>query len=84
MKKDFNDIGFNISTKQHNIMIEMLYTKQMIREKMYENDDEKLLLALHLKELSDELVKEFQKNNKKQIEEYKSIYNEMIKKEEER
>ena len=65
-------------------MIEMLYTEQMIRNKMYENDEEKLLLMLHINELGDKLVKEFQKNNKAQIKEYKYIYNEMVKKEDER
>ena len=84
MTKDFKDIQFNISVKQHNIMIEMLYTEQMIRDKMYKDDEEKLLLTLHYKDLGDKLVKEFQKNNKAQIKEYKSIYNEMLKKEDER
>ena len=84
MTKDFKDIQFNISVKQHNIMIEMLYTEQMIRDKMYKDDEEKLLLTLHYKDLGDKLVKEFQKNNKAQIKEYKSIYNDMLNKESER
>ena len=75
MQNDLKQIRFNITKKMNETMIEMLFTQQMIEEKMYDTDTQKYLLIKHLKELSEDLSKEFKKNNKEQVKKYNEIMN---------
>ncbi len=75
MKDKLKDIRFNLTKKTHDYLIELLVVEQMIREKKYESDFELNLLLQHKKILTDEYIKEFRANNKKQIKQYKDMMN---------
>ena len=74
---DFKDIRFTFTPKMKEIMIEMLFTQQMVDEKMYDTELQKKLLIKHHNELSEDLAKESKKHNKLQIKRFDEIIDDL-------
>ena len=58
-------------------MIEMLFTQQMVDEKMYDSELQMKLLIKHHKELGEDLSKEFKKHNKLQIKQFDAVMDDL-------
>lgn len=70
----WKDLRFNLTENMNEMMIEMLITRQMLKEnKLSEND--KKLLQDYLNELLEIFRLEFQKNNQEQIKMYYELMN---------
>ena len=75
MDKDFSKIRFNLTHQMQNNFIEILVIEQMIREKNYKNDFELKLMIEYKNHLTQQYIKDFRLNNKKQIKQYTEIVN---------
>lgn len=75
MEKDFSKIRFNLTHQMQNNFIEILVIEQMIREKNYKNDFELKLMIEYKNHLTQQYIKDFRLNNKKQIKQYQEIVN---------
>ncbi len=75
MDKDFSKIRFNLTHQMQNNFIEILVIEQMIREKNYKNDFELKLMIEYKNHLTQQYIKDFRLNNKKQIKQYQEIVN---------
>ena len=75
MDKDFSKIRFNLTHQMQNNFIEILVIEQMIREKQYKNDFELKLMIEYKNHLTQQYIKDFRLNNKKQIKQYTEIVN---------
>lgn len=71
----WKDLRFNLTENMNEMMIEMLITRQMIKENKLSKKDKKLLQD-YLNELLEIFRFEFQKNNQEQI----KMYYELMKK----
>ena len=71
----WKDLRFNLTENMNEMMIEMLITRQMIKENKLSKKDKKLLQD-YLNELLEIFRLEFQKNNQEQI----KMYYELMKK----
>lgn len=74
---DFKDIRFTFTPKMKEIMIEMLFTQQMVDDEMYDTELQKRLLIKHHNELGEDLSKEFKKHNQKQIKQFDNIMDDL-------
>jgi len=74
-KKDFKNIRFNLTHEMQNNFIEILVIEQMIKEKNYKNDFELKLMIEYKNHLTQQYIKDFRLNNKKQIKQYIDIVN---------
>ena len=63
---EFDDLRFNISNEMHNMFVEILTIKQILKENKLSKKDKKLF-EKELKELTTLFVMEFRKNNTEQI-----------------
>ena len=68
--KKLSDLRFCLTEEMNNMMIEMLITQQMLRDK-----EDKILLENHKQELMEQFKIEFQKNNTEQIKRYNELIN---------
>ena len=75
MENEFKKIRFNLTHQMQNNFIEILVIEQMIREKNYKNDFELKLMIEYKNHLTQQYIKEFRLNNKKQIKQYQEIVN---------
>ena len=75
MDKDFSKIRFNLTHQMQNNFIEILVIEKMIREKNYKNDFELKLMIEYKNHLTQQYIKDFRLNNKKQIKQYQEIVN---------
>ena len=75
MDKDFSKIRFNLTHQMQNNFIEIFVIEQMIREKNYKNDFELKLMIEYKNHLTQQYIKDFRLNNKKQIKQYQEIVN---------
>lgn len=75
MDEDFSKIRFNLTHQMQNNFIEILVIEQMIREKNYKNDFELKLMIEYKNHLTQQYIKDFRLNNKKQIKQYQEIVN---------
>ena len=75
MDKDFSKIRFNLTHQMQNNFIEILVIEQMIREKNYKNDFELKLMIEYKNHLTQQYIKDFRLNNKRQIKQYQEIVN---------
>lgn len=71
----WKDLRFNLTENMNEMMIEMLITRQMLKENKLSKKDKKLLQD-YLNELLEIFRLEFQKNNQEQI----KMYYELMKK----
>lgn len=71
---EFDDLRFNISNEMHNMFIEILTIKQILKENKLSKKDKKLF-EKELKELTTLFVMEFRKNNTEQIKNYNELVN---------
>ena len=71
----WKDLRFNLTENMNEMMIEMLITRQMIKENKLSKKDKKLLQN-YLNELLENFRLEFQKNNQEQIKMYYELMNE--------
>lgn len=69
MVKKLEDIKFNLNEDMSNMIIEILITKQKLKESSLSSEDRKLL-ENHNSEVMKKFKKEFQKNNIEQIKQY--------------
>ena len=78
MKKnnEFKELRFNLTHEMTNNFIEILVIEQMIKEKKYKNDFELKLMIEYKNHLTQQYIKDFRLNNKKQIKQYIDIVNE--------
>jgi hypothetical protein len=74
-KKDFKNIRFNLTHEMQNNFIEILVIEQMIKEKNYKNDFELKLMIQYKNHLTQQYIKDFRLNNKRQIKQYIDIVN---------
>lgn len=65
----WKDLRFNLTENMNEMMIEMLITRQMLKENKLSKKDKKLLQD-YLNELLEIFRLEFQKNNQEQIKKY--------------
>ena len=70
----WKDLRFNLTENMNEMMIEMLITRQMIKENKLSKKDKKLLQG-YLNELLEIFRIEFQKNNQEQIKMYYELMN---------
>ena len=70
----WKDLRFNLTENMNEMMIEMLITRQMIKENKLSKKDKKLLQN-YLNELLEIFRFEFQKNNQEQIKMYYELMN---------
>ena len=77
MKKNYElkELRFNLTNKMTNNFIEILVIEQMIKEKKYKNDFELKLMIEYKNHLTQEYIKDFRLNNKKQIKQYNELMN---------
>jgi len=77
MKKnnELKELRFNLTHEMQNNFIEILVIEQMIREKKYKNDFELKLMIEYKNHLTQQYIKDFRLNNKKQIKQYTDIMN---------
>ena len=77
MKKNdkLKKLRFNLTHEMQNNFIEILVIEQMIREKNYKNDFELKLMIQYKNHLTQQYIKDFRLNNKKQIKQYIDIVN---------
>ena len=68
------ELRFNLTEELNNTMIELLITQQMLNENKLSRRDRKLL-EHHKKELLEQFILEFQRNNIEQIKLYKELIN---------
>ena len=74
MKQKLEDLKFNITEDMSNLIIEIISINQMLKDdKLCE--EEKKYLKDRKKELTNLFIKEFKKNNTKQIKTYNDIMN---------
>ena len=73
-KSEFDDLRFNISNEMHNMFVEILTIKQILKENKLSKKDKKLF-EKELKELTTLFVMEFRKNNTEQIKTYNELVN---------
>lgn len=71
---EFDDLRFNISNEMHNMFVEILTIKQILKENKLSKKDKKLF-EKELKELTILFVMEFRKNNTEQIKTYNELVN---------
>ncbi len=71
---EFDDLRFNISNEMHNMFVEILTIKQILKENKLSKKDKKLF-EKELKELTTLFVMEFRKNNTEQIKTYNELVN---------
>lgn len=71
---EFDDLRFNISNEMHNMFVEILTIKQILKENKLSKKDRKLF-EKELKELTTLFVMEFRKNNTEQIKTYNELVN---------
>ena len=71
---EFDDLRFNISNEMHNMFVEILTIKQILKENKLSKKDKKLF-ENELKELTTLFVMEFRKNNTEQIKTYNELVN---------
>lgn len=71
---EFDDLRFNISNEMHNMFVEILTIKQILKENKLSKKD-KELFEKELKELTTLFVMEFRKNNTEQIKNYNELVN---------
>lgn len=71
---EFDDLRFNISNEMHNMFVEILTIKQILKENKLSKKD-KELFEKELKELTTLFVMEFRKNNTEQIKTYNELVN---------
>lgn len=71
---EFDDLRFNISNEMHNMFVEILTIKQILKENKLSKKDKKLF-EKELKELTTLFVMEFRKNNIEQIKTYNELVN---------
>ena len=72
--KKLEDIRFVLTDEMNNMFIEVLIIKQRLEEDI--TLKEQMVLEKELKILTSKFIKEFRKNNSKQIDEYKKIVQE--------
>ena len=70
----WKDLRFNLTKNMNEMMIEMLITRQMLKENKLSKKDKKLLQD-YLNELLAIFRLEFQKNNQEQIKMYYELMN---------
>ena len=70
----WKDLRFNLTENMNEMMIEMLITRQMLKENKLSKKDKKLLQD-YLNELLEIFRFEFQKNNQEQIKMYYELMN---------
>ena len=75
MENEFKKIRFNLTHQMQNNFIEILVIEQMIREKKYKNDFELKLMIEYKNHLTQQYIKDFRLNNKRQIKKYQEIVN---------
>ena len=75
MNDEFKKIRFNLTHEMQNNFIEILVIEQMIKEKNYKNDFELKLMIQYKNHLTQQYIKDFRLNNKKQIKQYIDIVN---------
>ena len=77
MKKnnELKELRFNLTHEMQNNFIEILVIEQMIKEKKYKNDFELKLMIEYKNHLTQQYIKDFRLNNKKQIKQYIDIVN---------
>ena len=73
-KSEFDDLRFNINNEMHNMFVEILIIKQILKENKLSKKDKKLF-EKELKELTTLFVMEFRKNNTEQIKTYNELVN---------
>ena len=71
---EFDNLRFNISNEMHNMFVEILTIKQILKENKLSKKD-KELFEKELKELTTLFVMEFRKNNTEQIKTYNELVN---------
>ena len=71
---EFDDLRFNISNEMHNMFVEILTIKQILKENKLSKKDKKLF-EKELTELTTLFVMEFRKNNTEQIKTYNELVN---------
>lgn len=73
------DLRFNLTEEMNNMFIEIIITHQMLEDSLKEDskmsDEERGLLYHHFEELKKDFIKEFKKNNKKEIKQYNELIN---------
>lgn len=73
------DLRFNLTEEMNNMFIEIIITHQMLEDSLKEDskmsDEERGLLYHHFEELKEDFIKEFKKNNKKEIKQYNELIN---------
>ena len=74
-KDNFKQIRFNLTHEMQNNFIDILVIEQMIKEKRYKNDFELKLMIQYKNHLTQQYIKDFRLNNKKQIKQYIDIVN---------
>lgn len=71
--KKLEDLRFVLTDEMNKMFIEVLIIKQRLEEDI--TLKEQMVLEKELKILTSKFIKEFRKNNVKQIEEYKELVN---------
>ena len=71
--KKLEDLRFVLTVEMNNMMLEILIIKQKLEEDI--TLKEQMVLEKELKILTSKFIKEFRKNNVKQIKEYKELVN---------
>ena len=71
--KKLEDLRFVLTDEMNNMMLEILIIKQRLEEDI--TLKEQMVLEKELKILTSKFIKEFRKNNVKQIKEYKELVN---------
>lgn len=72
MENEIMNLRFNLTPKIQSLIIEMLVNKQMLEEGKQETDKVKLMQK-HQEELKKEFIKEFRKNNVKEIKKFNEL-----------
>lgn len=76
---DINELRFCLTEEMNNTFIELIITKQLLEESMAKDttitDEERGALYHHYTKLNDTFIREFRKNNKKQIKKYNELMN---------
>lgn len=71
--KDLGELRFVLTDEMNKMFIEILVIKQRLEDEI--TLKEQMILEKELKNLSNEFIKEFRKNNVEQIKEYHEIMN---------
>lgn len=71
---EFKEIRFNATQKLVDMLMELLFTQQMLEDYNEQlSDKQRYLLFKHFEELKQDFTKEFKKNNKSQIKQVKEL-----------